>query len=85
MFFAILKEIVEVIIIIWYFFNCKIFAKTLTKIKNLTIFSLVFFQLSTIDNVQFLQLSNCPHSNVRISKFLAHWVVFNIQRLDTLD
>ena len=81
---AVFEEVVEIVVVVRYFFECEVLPESLSEVEDLEIFPLQLLQRSTIDMCKFRQFRNRPHSNIRISKLIPHRVVFHTQRLNIL-
>ena len=81
MFLAVLEEVIEVVVVIGYLFEGEVFSKGFSHVEDLAVFSFVLLKKCPIDLVQFLNFSYCAHTDIRIAKLIAHWVVLDIQGL----
>lgn len=83
--FAILQEVLKIVIIVWHLLKSKVLAKCLTQIENLKVPTLTLLQQCPIDLYKFRQLCDCPHPYIGIPEFLTNRVMLYIQRLNVLE
>lgn len=72
------QKIVKVIVIIRSVLQLEIFSKGFSHVVYLTVFSFVFFKGSTVDDGQFLELSDRSESDISVAHQLVEWVVLEV-------